>query len=97
MDAFTFLLKTTILTIALIWGMQYKIDEKTIEAHFVEFVQNSPTVAPLHKVAQGARKASADGWTKFKEFIGATGTTDQKSKSESETTRKASTFKWQGE
>jgi hypothetical protein len=98
MDAFTFLLKTAIFTAALIWGMQYKIEDKTIERHFVEFVQGSGTTEPIHKVAEGARKVSSDGWTKFREFIGSTGEPSaDKAKSEPQTTRKASSFKWQGE
>ncbi|MEK6556031.1 MAG: hypothetical protein AABZ31_12370 [Bdellovibrionota bacterium] len=98
MDAFTFLLKTAVFTALLIYGMQYKFDEKTVETHFIEFVQGSSTTEPIHKVAEGARQVGTDGWSKFREFIGSTGsTTSKKAKSESQTTRKASSFKWQGD
>lgn len=63
MDAISFVMKICVITLVLVWGLQYKVGEQTVESHIVGFIETSEVVAPLHKVATGAREVAADGWS----------------------------------
>lgn len=97
MGAFGFVIKVAVLTIAIVWVSQMTVGERTVEDHFKGFVHDSSVTAPLHKVAEGARKISQDGIQEFREFVGTEKSAKGEKASESETTRKASTFRWQGQ
>ena len=101
MNPFSFVIKVFILSVLVIFALQIEFKQQTLEDHFRAFLAESRVSAELHKVAQGARELSSDGWGQVKQLIATTTAdsqeSDRQNKSESETTRKASTFRWQGE
>lgn len=55
-----FVLKTFILTVAVILAMQVQLGERTIESHAQQWIESSAVVAPLNAVAKGAAKMIRD-------------------------------------
>lgn len=89
MESFSFVIKTVLVTALIIWVCQFKVAEKPVEKHFIEFVRGSTMTEPIHKIAEGSRKLGNDAWAGIQQLISGT-TTDTKPT----TTRKASAFKW---
>lgn len=89
MESISFVLKTILVTAALIWVCQFKIDGKPVEKHFIDFVRGSNVTRPIHKIAEGSRRLGKDAWAGIHQFIGGTDTDTKPA-----TTREASSFKW---
>ncbi len=64
-----FLVKTFVLTVAIVLMMQIKVGERSIESHAMGFVQSSTIAAPLNSVARGAAKLINDFTEKVKTQI----------------------------
>lgn len=62
MGDFLFVLKTLVITIVLVLLMQIKIGTATIEQHSLAWIQNSAITDTLRSVAQGAVKATVQGY-----------------------------------
>jgi len=65
MSEILFCIKTFVLTVAIVLAMQIQVGERTIESHALAWVQTSPLVQPLNRVAQGAAKAAQDFWARI--------------------------------
>ena len=89
MESFSFVVKTILFTVALIWICQFRVENRTVERHFLDFVRQSNITAPIHKIAFGSRKAANDGWAGFKNLVGL-----EHNKAAAKSTLKASTFQW---
>lgn len=89
MESFSFVVKTILVTAALIWVCQFKIDGKPVERHFIDFVRGSNVTQPIHKIAEGSRRLGNDAWAGFQNLVSGTDTDTKPA-----TTREASSFKW---
>lgn len=69
MSDILFLVRTFVLTVAVVMVMQINVGERTIENHALAWVQTSPVVAPLNHVAKGAAKLVKDAVATVKQNI----------------------------
>lgn len=60
MFSFLSILKTFLFTALLIFAMQYKINNQTIESHALHWLRHSETANYLRNVAMGGVKAGKD-------------------------------------
>ncbi|MEK7356399.1 MAG: hypothetical protein AAB250_08115 [Bdellovibrionota bacterium] len=65
-----FVIKTLVITVALVVMMQIKIGPNTIEQHSLAWIHHSAAVEELQEVAAGAVKAGRKGVTYVKGLIG---------------------------
>ncbi|MCB0364051.1 MAG: hypothetical protein H6624_13540 [Bdellovibrionaceae bacterium] len=64
-----FFIKTIVITFLLAAVMQTQIGKRTIEAHVMTFIVNSPIVEPLQQVGEGGAAFVRDSWTKLKGIV----------------------------
>ncbi len=64
MGSFSFVIRTTIITVLLVLAMQIRWGTQTIEDHVMMAITSSEVVTPLNKTAQGTVVFLRNMWTK---------------------------------
>ena len=89
MESVSFVLKTFLFTVVIVWLCQLRVGNKPIERHFTDFVHTSMMTEPIEKVAEGSRRLASDSWAGIQNLTGWKST-----KTPTAEPRKASSFKW---
>ncbi len=65
MEAFSFVIKTTILTIIVVLLLQIKWGHRTLEHYAMQALTSSEVVQPLNQTAHGAVIFARSAWDRF--------------------------------